>query len=502
MDVDMAIIQSIADEKEKKRIFFKCYNDSDFTLKKVKTLIQVAFLKLRKQVYLIPSISHLNDLLAQYFYQASLIKYFNRWSSQLLHPYHPFCKVWSLYEPHYKISIESLCYLSPAQEGAQKQYKTSRDLSDIKCYICREIAYYISAYSDLKLQQPRVSGVLFAKDTSRSRNPVIQKEFITIVQKEDKDIMLAAPILSRDSRVEKRLQKKAIIQVVSQRQLRPIYEDSQANESNYRTSEVIDKLKDIWVSDKIQHVAPSIPQNSLQGFQNPDLMQLPGPKMSHLIEGMMQLHMENNDSISMKVTPFITEEAFVDPFPRDLESLFLKENVISTGYVIKDKNTLKQKSSLIKDTKWPILVDLFSWAEVLRLVKDSILVEDINILIKGTDYAKVSISLIETVFTIPDAIEVLGLGGGTGGLIKIIGRQDNLSIKPLQKKLSERSLDSIFRSIYDPYDPGSRSSGHFCQVQESNNRMQTNQNVKRIKCKQRPEDLSGNLLFKHKTAGF
>ncbi len=82
--------------------------------------------------------------------------------------------------------------------------------------------------------------------------------------------------------------------------------------------------------------------------------------------------------------------------------------------------------------------------------------------VKGTDYAKVSISSIEIVITILDVIEVLGLGGGTGGSIKIVGRLNDLSMKPLQKKLSERSLNSIFRSIYDPYDPGSRGSGHFC----------------------------------------
>lgn len=67
------------------------------------------------------------------------------------------------------------------------------------------------------------------------------------------------------------------------------------------------------------------------------------------------------------MTPFITEEAFIDLFPRDLESLFLEEDAISTGYAIKDKNTLKQKSNLIEDTKWPVLVDLGSRAEVLGL---------------------------------------------------------------------------------------------------------------------------------------
>ncbi len=79
-------------------------------------------------------------------------------------------------------------------------------------------------------------------------------------------------------------------------------------------------------------------------------MQLPEPKMSHLIEEMTQLHRENNDTISMKVTPSILGKAFVDLFPRDLEYLFPEEYTISTRYAIKDKNTLKQKSNLIEET--------------------------------------------------------------------------------------------------------------------------------------------------------
>ncbi len=99
--------------------------------------------------------------------------------------------------------------------------------------------------------------------------------------------------------------------------MRPIYEDPQAQESNDRTSKVIDESKNIQVPDKIQHMAPSVPQKSLQDFQNPDLMQLPGPKMSHLIEGMTQLHVEYNDIISMKVTLSITEEALWISFPEN-----------------------------------------------------------------------------------------------------------------------------------------------------------------------------------------
>lgn len=61
---------------------------------------------------------------------------------------------------------------------------------------------------------------------------MVQGKLVTMVQEEDEDVMLAAPVSFRDSGVEKRLQKKAIKQVVSQWQLRPIYEDPQAHESN------------------------------------------------------------------------------------------------------------------------------------------------------------------------------------------------------------------------------------------------------------------------------
>lgn len=92
--------------------------------------------------------------------------------------------------------------------------------------------------------------------------------------------------------------------------------------------------------------------------------------------------------------------------------------------------------------------------------------------------------MVGIVFTIPDIMEVLGLGSGTGGLIKIIDWQDDLNMKSLQKELSKKSLNSIFRSIYDPYNLSSKSNSHFCQVQKSNNRIQTNQNVRRIQYRQ------------------
>lgn len=65
--------------------------------------------------------------------------------------------------------------------------------------------------------------------------------------------------------------------------------------------------------------------------------------MSDPIGEMTQLHVGNNNTISMKVMPCTTEEVFVDPFPKDLEILFLEED---GEFAIEDKDTLKQKKAL------------------------------------------------------------------------------------------------------------------------------------------------------------
>lgn len=125
---------------------------------------------------------------------------------------------------------------------------------------------------------------------------------------------------------------------------------------------------------------------------------------------------------------------------------------------------MKQKNALIGDTEWPALVDLGSQAEVLGLVKDPILVE----------HPKVSI---------PDMISVPDLGDGTVDSSTLtICQLDDLSMKFLQKKHSQTSLDLVYRLVYEPYDPGSGEGGHFCQVQEPNDRIyeQINRNIRRV----------------------
>lgn len=49
INVVMAIIYNIVDKNKKKQILFKYYKNSDFTLKKVKKLIQVVFFDVGKR---------------------------------------------------------------------------------------------------------------------------------------------------------------------------------------------------------------------------------------------------------------------------------------------------------------------------------------------------------------------------------------------------------------------------------------------------------------------
>lgn len=92
----------------------------------------------------------------------------------------------------------------PTQGGAQKPYKTSSDLSDIKCDICGEMAHYASAHRYSEIQQPRASGALFLKDTF-GPGELVQGKLATLVEVENEDVtMLTAPVTLRDGGVKER----------------------------------------------------------------------------------------------------------------------------------------------------------------------------------------------------------------------------------------------------------------------------------------------------------
>lgn len=68
-----------------------------------------------------------------------------------------------------------------------------------------------------------------------------------------------------------------------------------------------------------------------------------GPILSDSIRrmaGRTQVDHKKSDVMSMKVTPRIIQEDFVDPLPQDLESLFLEEDEVSAEFIIEDKGLL------------------------------------------------------------------------------------------------------------------------------------------------------------------
>lgn len=80
--------------------------------------------------------------------------------------------------------------------------------------------------------------------------------------------------------------------------------------------------------------------------------------MGDPIGEMTQPYVENDKTMSMKVTPCIMEAAFADPFPQDLESLFLEKDAATTGFTIEDKGTVKHESASTEETTWPALFNL------------------------------------------------------------------------------------------------------------------------------------------------
>ena len=73
----------------------------------------------------------------------------------------------------------------------------------------------------------------------------VQGKLVTMVEEEDEDVMLAAPVTLHNSGVKKRQPKKVAKPVVNQRQLRAIYEDPQGHESLEDTTEDMDEEEDL-----------------------------------------------------------------------------------------------------------------------------------------------------------------------------------------------------------------------------------------------------------------
>ncbi len=66
-----------------------------------------------------------------------------------------------------------------------------------------------------------------------------------MVEEEDEDVMLAAPVTLQDSGIKKRPQKKATKQIASQRKLRPIYKDLPIHKTDDKTSDAVEEEDDL-----------------------------------------------------------------------------------------------------------------------------------------------------------------------------------------------------------------------------------------------------------------
>lgn len=254
----MAIIQGMSDENETKRISFECHKDSDFTFKKVKKLIRAAFFEVGKtslfdSKHQQPSnpasqSSSSDEALRQMVISAS---------TSLPSILQGMRSIGTALQNLNRVPISA----QPVQGGAQRPYKTSRDLSDIKCYICGEMGHYASAHRDSEAQQPRALGALFPKDDFRSGD-IVQWKLVTMVEEEDNDIMLAAPVTLQNSGVKKRSQKKAVKPVAIQQRLRPVYEDPQIQRTDDETPRIMNEDEDQLVRPIRETNYPALQQTS------------------------------------------------------------------------------------------------------------------------------------------------------------------------------------------------------------------------------------------------
>ncbi|MCJ1348186.1 hypothetical protein MMC31_006417, partial [Peltigera leucophlebia] len=242
VDVGMAIIQGMSDENEKKRISFECHKDSDFTFVKVKKLIRAAFFEVGKTSLFDSSYPTHSSSASPPTSDEALRQMVISASTSLPSILQGMRSIGTALQNLNRVPLPP----QPAAQGGgvQRAYKSNRDLSDIRCFTCGQMGHYASSHREPDAQQPWASGALFPKDDSGPEVEV-QGKLVTMVEEDDEDVMLAAPITLHDSGVKKRQPKKAAKPVVNQRQLRAIYEDPQGHESLEDTSEDMDEEEDL-----------------------------------------------------------------------------------------------------------------------------------------------------------------------------------------------------------------------------------------------------------------
>ena len=187
-----------------------------------------------------------------------------------------------------------------------------------------------------------------------------------------------------------------------------------------------------------------------------------------------------------------TQEVFEDPFPQDLEFLFLEEDAAPAKSPSEDTTTAEPINTLVKPTEWSMSVedtralladiggqlsslgirsqgnDQGSQAEVFGPVEASVLVKNKGVLDEGDRDIS---SFLQTGYRLEECAQ-----------------RDYLH-EVERPKTREKQC---FRLNYQPYNLGGGNTGHFHQVREFNDRIQERVGqTTRIQCMQRPDDPGG-----------
>ena len=165
VDVSMAVIQGMSDKNEKKRISFEYHKDSDFTFVKVKKLIRTAFFEVGKTSLFDSTYPTPSSLASPATSEEALCQMAILASTSLPSILQGIRSIGTELQNLNRVPVLPQ---PPAQvRGVQRAYKTHRDLSDIRCFTCKQMGHYASAHRESEVQQPWASGALFPLELVR-----------------------------------------------------------------------------------------------------------------------------------------------------------------------------------------------------------------------------------------------------------------------------------------------------------------------------------------------
>lgn len=277
---------------------------------------------------------------------------------------------------------------------------------------------------------------------------------------EDDTVLVPAIVEKSAEKAEKEAQAKFYVSHL----LTAVEEGAFDDDEKLTPEKVINELGDTLISTKIQHATPPV-------FQKPQ--QIPQP----------QFDVEEGDSNSTKVIPFIMEEVSEDSFPQDLEFLFREEDAAFTEFAIQDE--INNTGALAADVGRQLNSlgsggqshEQDNQTEVSDAATDLALVENTILDLRDKDVSPPT---------------------------KTVCRIDDLGAKSLQPEFQQTDSNSVPSLIHQPYyNSGAGVLGQFCQAQELNNRIyeQIGENIRKEQCMQRPDDPGGILFLNHRKAG-